>query len=151
EITLALGQTQLAQARTGSEIEAARQTLARAVQQSPNAPALLALGQACARQARWPDARLPLEQAERLAPNDASVHFELARVYRQLGDLPAAQRETALHHVAKSYAEEKMSLGSQARTGKDPAIRLKLARLLAAHGESREAVLAYRQLIAYAP
>jgi tetratricopeptide (TPR) repeat protein len=151
DVTLALGQALLAQAGSRPEIETARQTLARAAQQSPNAAALRALGQAQARQEQWPEARQALEQAERLAPNDASVHFELARVYRQTGALPAAQRETALHHAARSYAEEKRCLGSQARTGNDPATRLKLARLLAAHGEFREAAIEYRQLIAHPP
>jgi tetratricopeptide (TPR) repeat protein len=150
-VTLVLGQAQLQSAHSNGELEAARRTLARAVEQDPeSAGALLALGQALVQLQNWQEARTTLQAAEKRAPNSARVHFELARVYRHLGDPAAAARETLLHAGIKSYDEAKLSLGSQARTSNDPAVRLKLARLYAAHGDFHEAILEYRNLIAHA-
>jgi tetratricopeptide (TPR) repeat protein len=151
-VTLALGQTELQLAKTPAEIEAARATLARASEQNPgSADARIALGQALADLQRWQDARTALEAAARLQPNSSGVHFELARVYRQLGETVSADRETKAHAAMKEYEEARLSLGSRARTTNDPAVRLRLARLCAAHGDHREAILAYRNLLMHTP
>jgi tetratricopeptide (TPR) repeat protein len=151
QITLVLGEAQLRAAKSDSEVEAARGTVARAVQQDPtSAGALILLGQALVRLGRWQEARTTLAAAEKSVPRNASVHFELARVYRQLGDSAAAARETQAHAKIKSYDEARLSLGSQVRTGKDSAIRLRLARLCAANGDVQQAIIEYRTLIAHA-
>ena len=150
QTTLYLGQSLADAARTPAEIEAVRQTLAHAVEQNVGFPAQLALGQTLARQQNWKEAKTTLERAAESVPNSAAVHYELARVYRQLGDTAAAKRETARHDELKNYAEQKLSLGAQARTGKDSTARLQLARLYAAHKEYREALLEYRNLLAHA-
>lgn len=151
-VTLAQGEAQLAVARTDVEIEAARVALANSAEKDPgSADAHFALGQALARLRRWPEAQIALTRAVRLRPSSSAAHFELARVYRQLGDAPAANRETAAHAELKDYEEERLNLGSQARTGNNPAVRLKLARLCAAHGDYRAAILAYRTLLIHAP
>jgi len=151
-VNLALGQTLLVLARTDSEAEAAQSILARAAEQNPGSDdAQLLLGQSLARLRRWSESRAALDRAIRLRPNRSESHFELARVCRQLGDSRAAERETAAHGRIKAYEEERLNLGSQARTGNDPAVRLRLARLCASHGDYREAILAYRTLLARSP
>ena len=150
-VTLILGQTQLLLAKNNEEREAARRTLVRAAQQNPNSgEALLSLGQALAQLQRRQEARTTLQAAKIRIPRNAQVHFELARIDRQLGDAVEAARETLIHSEIKSYDEARLSLGSQARTGSDPLIRLKLARLYMAHGDFTEAKLEYRNLIAHA-
>jgi tetratricopeptide (TPR) repeat protein len=142
----------LAHAHDTQDLQTARETLTRAAIQAPESgPAQLALGQVDVKLGLWDDALRALQVADKLVPNEADVHFELARVYRHAGDLPKAQRETRLHDTLKSYAEEKLSLGAQARTSGNPTVRLKLARLLADHGEVPQAIAEYRGILSQTP
>jgi tetratricopeptide (TPR) repeat protein len=152
EVLLALGQMQLQLSKNAAETEIARATLQKASELNPaSSEALTALGQALSRLERWPDARVSLRAAVQQKPNSAVAHFELARVLRQLGDNAAADRETLAHAKIKEYEEARLSLGSRARTSNDPAVRLKLARLCASHGDFGEAILAYRNLLSHGP
>ncbi len=150
QTTLDLGRSLAEAARTPAEMEAARQTLSHAVEQNASFPALLALGQLLGRQQNWKEAKPTLERAAEIAPNSASVHYELACVYRQLGDTVAATRETTRHDELKNFEEQKLSLGAQARTGKDSTARLHLARLYVTHKQYHEALMEYHNLLVHA-
>jgi tetratricopeptide (TPR) repeat protein len=111
-------------------------------------PALLLLGKSYARQARWAEARPLLERAERLAPHDAAVHFEMARLYQNIGRDQAARRESELHRQALRYDAEKQRLIDRIRQKRDDGAYLPLARLQAAHGETEQAISLYRMIVA---
>jgi tetratricopeptide (TPR) repeat protein len=149
---LMLGRALLERAASDSEVADAQKLLLRAASRQPTASALVEVGHSYERQRRWQAARRALEQAGRLAPADPGIHFDLSRICLRLGDREAAARETALHKETLAYQSEKLNLLSQMYQVKnDPDIRLKLARLCAAHGDAAEAALEYRRLIARAP
>src|SRR5207237_204082 len=96
----------------------------------------LALGNALLAQRRDQEARGALEEAERLSPGEPAAHFELSRVYQRLGLSDPAARETRLHQQTLAYGNDKYNLLSSIyQVRNDVAIRLKLARLCAAHGD----------------
>jgi tetratricopeptide (TPR) repeat protein len=149
---LMLGRALLERAASDSEVADAQKLLLRAASRQPTASALVEVGHSYVRQQRWQEARRALEQAGRLAPADPGIHFDLSRVCLRLGDREGAARETALHQETLAYQSEKLNLLSQMyQVQNDPDIRLKLARLCAAHGDYAEAALEYRRLIARAP
>jgi tetratricopeptide (TPR) repeat protein len=126
--------------------------LERAVALAPGSyAAQLVLGEFYAKQAHWLPARDTLVKAERLDSNGTDIHFSLAQVYRHLRDFPNARREMRLHAVVRDYETNKMVLGGQAGSGDNPQARLRLARLLAQHGDYAQAVDAYRNVLAHTP
>jgi tetratricopeptide (TPR) repeat protein len=150
---LGLGRIELARAKSAAEIEAARQILLRAAALNPvSAPAYRAIGESFLRQERWQEARTPLEQAERLAPSNPVVHFDLRRVYQHLGDTARTAQEMTLHQQALEYRNAKIRLTNHiGEKADDTETRLELARLCAAHGDYAEAAREYRHLIALVP
>ncbi|MCU0271573.1 MAG: tetratricopeptide repeat protein, partial [Acidimicrobiales bacterium] len=64
----------------------------RAAQLAPNAgPVIDTLGHARLMQGDLPGAQAALENARRLSPELASVHFHLGQLYRQLGNADASR------------------------------------------------------------
>lgn len=108
----------------------------------------LHLGQAYQEQARWSDALPWLKKAAVLAPGQTSIHYELARAYQGLGDRASAAREARIHESLSEQDIERQRLMDRVSTvPSDSQARLKLARLLAASGDYRQAVGQYRALL----
>lgn len=150
---LALGRMLLQAATTPQEIQAALQNLTRAAQLDATFPlTFLLLGQAEARQEHWIEARTALEQAERLDPSSADVAFELARVYRRVGDSVAAAHATRRHEELRDFALQKYTLVSRLESQpENTTVRLQIARLCTEHNEYSEALYYYRSLLARSP
>jgi tetratricopeptide (TPR) repeat protein len=137
-------------AQGASDFDEARRHLGAAIALVPDLPpALLLLGRSYTRQGRWVEARQLLERAERLAPNDAAVHFELSRLYQNIGLEPEARREVRLHALALRYSADKQRLMDRIQDQPDADAYLTLARLLAAHGDREEAISLYRKIVAH--
>jgi superkiller protein 3 len=148
----ALGRALLKRARTPADMEAAQAVLLKAVALDPSAAsAQLALGKTYVAQRRWPLAKGALEQSARTDPRNPQTHFELARVYAQLGEREASAREKALHQKLQAFEQRRLQLGIQARATNDPHIRLELARLYAENGEVGDALVQYRTLLVSHP
>ena len=145
---LALGTALLDSAVSPADYNAASLELLQAATLDPNTPGtFLILGQSFERQDRWKQARETLHRAETLDPTDPHVHFELARVDREM-HLPAdAAREAQQHETLQDYQTEVTNLEGRARAGNNQQARLQLARLLAAHGQYAKAADAYRNLL----
>ena len=61
---------------------------------------------------QWSQEQATLEQAERLAPEDASLHFMLGQVYRKTGQMEKARTEfaaSAALHAREATAAEAVS------------------------------------------
>lgn len=137
---LSLASTLLRTAKIKTEIEEAREHLRVVLTLVPELPqALLLMGKTWTWEERWAEARPLLEKAERLTPNDATVHFELARVYKNLNKQEASRAQLGLHEQALAYVAEKQQLIEHLRKRPDSATYLELARLLEAHGETAQA------------
>jgi tetratricopeptide (TPR) repeat protein len=76
----------------------------------------------------WSEALQAYQAAERLAPAKSETHSQLARVYRRLGDVAAAERASQLHQkyrpLQRAY-QQLIDLASDAQSADD---FLKLAR-----------------------
>ncbi len=150
---LSLGKCLLEQPTTPAEIELARQSLLRSATLAPEIPFVyLLLGQVYEEQRDWSKARVSLETARRLSPNDDKVSFELARVYNRSGDKASADLELARHERLRLYKSEIRKLQEQIiQKPNDSPLRLQLARLYAAHDDFTAAVKQYRQIIDRSP
>jgi tetratricopeptide (TPR) repeat protein len=77
----------------------------RALQLKPNIPEALTIrGRAALALQKPADAVEDLKKASKLAPEDATNHFQLARAYRQLGMTHLAEDETAIYVKMQSEA-----------------------------------------------
>jgi tetratricopeptide (TPR) repeat protein len=108
------------------------------------------------REEKWAEARGAFEEARRLAPGDPDAYYELARVYRRLGDEKAAAQALARHHDLVLFRARKDVLEAKiAEAGGDAAkaapLRLELARGLAARQMYGEASEQYERLLVESP
>ena len=119
-----LGQTLLAKAphdfnvlylnglleRENGDYAAAKDHLEEAVQLDPNQPdCRYNLGVALARLHRPTDARVQFEKATQLGWNSPEIHYDLANVYRALGETELAASQMKLYQQA-SHAKEERTL-----------------------------------------
>jgi len=65
------------------------------------------LGNIAVKEENYPEAMREFEQAEKLDPEMAKVHFALAKVYRRMGKPDEAAHETEIHDRLKAIEEEK--------------------------------------------
>ena len=87
----------LYQSNVNMDIDAAYKGYARALQLQPNyAEAQLGMGNVLARMGRQQEAVNHLLKATRLDPTNSNAHYRLAQLYRRLGRIADADRETAL-------------------------------------------------------
>jgi tetratricopeptide (TPR) repeat protein len=111
----------------------------------------LARGAAFTRLRRWEDALRVLREGERMAPNRAEVQQALVRVFHGKGDSAGVDRAVQRLREIEQYHGEALRLVKQAggaRTPEAAAVRLRLARLYAGHGDTPEALAEYRALVA---
>jgi tetratricopeptide (TPR) repeat protein len=151
---LSLGKLQLELAISPAEIETARQNLLRSAALQPEIPiTYLLIGRSYIRQARWQEAQEAVERAARLAPTDPDPVFELARISRRLGDTAAAEHLAERHRRLRQYVQQKQALKEKIVTFKNeaPGLRLELARLCAANGDTVEASEQYRRYLEITP
>jgi tetratricopeptide (TPR) repeat protein len=153
-----LGRLLLRTAVDPSDFAAARTHLLRAAAGSAALPpegrfhAYLGSGQSYARQGRWKEARLWLERAQPLAPLDPIIPYELATVYRRLGDAARYARARERHRAIDAYQREARALTEKVAARPDDLhARLRLARLHARHGALVDAIKSYRFLLLRAP
>jgi tetratricopeptide (TPR) repeat protein len=151
---LSLGRTQLDTATTPAEIQAAQESLRRSAALQPEIPVTyLLLGRSYIRQERWQEAKAAVESAARLAPTDPDPAYELARIYRHLGETASADRAVQRHRQLRQFAQQKRTLQEKIATFKQeaPRLRLQLARLCAANGDTAEAIQEYRRYLTLTP
>jgi tetratricopeptide (TPR) repeat protein len=149
----ALGSMQLEQAKDMLGYQKAEISLKKALVLDPNDPStLFYLGQTQMRQGNLADAQVSWEKSARIAPNSAKTFYELSSLYRKIGKNDLAKIAQNRHSKIYAYDTEVYNLQSQLYQVKDNTqIRLKLARLLASHGEINTAAREYRRLIVRAP
>ncbi|MDX1931641.1 MAG: tetratricopeptide repeat protein [Capsulimonadales bacterium] len=116
----------------------------------------LLLGRTAIRLRNWPEARRHLEAVVQAQPTDPDGFFELAKVYRQVGDKPREQATQKRHDELRAYRLARFNLQSlifqdKGDTAKNNARRLELARLFARYGDYELAVREYRHLLARTP
>ncbi len=153
-----LGNTLVQTSASPQDLERARQLLGQAIAQqstltqSDRVSAYLALGQVCEREAQWPDALTWLKKAETLNPANAPAHYELARVYANLGDHADSARESAIHETLYARATEGTNLSNRLKADpNDSGARLKLARLYTSYGDYVDAIAQYNLLLHQQP
>jgi tetratricopeptide (TPR) repeat protein len=98
-----------------SNPESVRSYLERAVTLNPNLPqAALAYGRLLARAGETEKAVEQFQRVVRLAPEEDSVHYHLAKAYRLLGRAEEARMETArFEELAKKQSERKREMARQ--------------------------------------
>lgn len=150
---LSLGRCLLLPPTTPEDREAARRSLERSAALAPAIPlARLLLGQAYVQQQAWSKARVSLELARRLAPDDDKIAFELARVYRRSGDVTAAREELGRHrHLLVFKSKTRLLKERILQNPGDSRLRLQLARLYAAYDDDAAAAEQYRQILGREP
>lgn len=153
-----LGKLLLGIAASPAEAAGAQKHLLRAADLAGTMPpeavfsTYLGLGQACARQSDWKGARDWLEKAQTLNPNEASVPYELASVYRRLGNTTGAAQARKRHQAIIAFQSDVQKLTDRiAAASEDWNARLRLARLQAANGALVEAIRTYRVLLSRVP
>ncbi len=112
----------------------------------------LQIGQICELQCLWKEALSWLKRASTVRSDDSAVHYELARVYRQLGDAVGSERELKAHEAVYAVRMEATELTEHLEVAPaDVGARLKLARLCASHGMYTDAVKNYRTVLEQSP
>jgi tetratricopeptide (TPR) repeat protein len=114
------------------------------------------LGEIAEAENRWQEALAHLETSRQLAPGNPAVYFELARVYRQLGQSARAKDSLDTHRRITLFNDRKKVILMQLKEPKttldqQQALRLELARGLAAHYDDAGALENYQRLLAQAP
>jgi tetratricopeptide (TPR) repeat protein len=147
---LSLGRAQLEMATSPAEIETARQSLQHSAALQPDMPMpYMLIGQSYARQARWQEAKEAFGHAARFDPTDPEPVFELARIYRRLGDIAAADRFAQRHNQLLVFVSQRQTLKEKlvVTKGDMSALRLELARLCAKNGDIPEAIEQYHRYL----
>lgn len=137
--------------RTPALRDEAREELRHSLALRPDIPVTyLLLGQSYAQEGRWAEARPLLEQARRRAPSSVEPAFDLAHAYARLGLKKEAAQEAARHRRLVAYQSKKRTLQEEIAAGGPDVLtrRLQLARLMAANGDTSEALVQYRQALA---
>jgi cytochrome c-type biogenesis protein CcmH/NrfG len=155
EAHLYLGLALLERARTHEDFAAARQNLREAerrkdrLSEEDRYQTFLYLGQSYQQESDWRNALSWFEQAAALAPGSATVQYALIQVYRGLGDTANAALAARRHTEIDRYNGQIKDLLTQIRTHPNRAdLRLRLARVYAAHGNIVDAAKTYEGLIA---
>lgn len=149
----ALGTTlarQTPRARYGKEAERA---LRRSLELAPGFPLAHAeLGALLMAQARYAEAAAHWRAVVREWPNDPDAHFQLAKIYKRLGDEERAEREREIFRRLSEYERRLNEL--RTRIGGEPnnaALRFALGRLYAEHGQFHDAVISFRDGLTIQP
>ena len=149
----ATGFLALGRALLPTDKAAAQTALRQSVTLQPDIPMThLLLGKSLAQQNRWQEAKVELERAKSLSPQDASTSFELIRVYRNAGDATKSEQESKRYALLLAFQETKKGTAQrivavEKEKGDSQSLRLQLARLCSRNGDRMEAAYQYRKIL----
>lgn len=149
----ALGATLARKSPLAQHAQAAERALHKSLELAPGFPLAHAeWGALLMAQSRYAEAAAHWQAVAHELPNDPDAHFQLAKIYRRLGDEERARREQETFHRLSEYERRLNEL--QTRIGSDPnnaALRFELGRLYAENGQFHDAVMSFRDGLTIQP
>ncbi|HZP80836.1 MAG TPA: tetratricopeptide repeat protein [Chthonomonadaceae bacterium] len=139
---VALGKFLLDRQATPARLQEAEQLFQKALSVRPeHEDALLAMGRLQVLRKKPQQAVTPLETLINRNPDQTQAYYQLAKAYDQLGNKARADYCRKLFRVISEFHTERDNTEEQVRMHrKDPALRLKLARLYARGGQNAKAI-----------